>query len=189
MFDYNNHNSQLVREINDIYNDQTKRLKFEKIVETLADRYKEEYWERVCPNDFDLENVKDYITDFLTRVCDDADLQEIIDYCTTTTKTLYCIDVNWIENWYGNSDNPSFGTNIPQCFLSKELADRNLKRTFKQAKEDIKTEVIEKVGLFSEQRLSVVENNDFLLIVYDDIQNVRLEYEFKITRRLLISKT
>lgn len=75
------HDKELVRKINNAYRDH--RENFEIIMYALAQKYDEATAEILLLNGFEQKDIAKNATDFLAKICDDTDLQIIIDFCST----------------------------------------------------------------------------------------------------------
>lgn len=80
---HNGHNSVLVDKLNELWDEEINRFNISLIVESLYTMYSDECYDKnICRLPFSDPHYGDFLWEFLTNVCDDLDLQTIIQFVT-----------------------------------------------------------------------------------------------------------
>lgn len=80
---HNGHNKKLVDKLNELWDEEINRFNFSLIVKSLYTMYLEECYDKnICRLPFSDPHYGDFLWEFLTNVCDDLDLERIIQFVT-----------------------------------------------------------------------------------------------------------
>lgn len=80
---HNGHNSVLVDKLNELWDEEINRFNINLIVKSLYIMYSEECYDKnICRLPFSDPHYGDFLWKFLTHVCDDLDLETIIQFVT-----------------------------------------------------------------------------------------------------------
>ena len=87
---HNGHNSVLVDKLNELWGEEINRFNFSLIVKSLYTMYSDECYDKnICRLPFSDPHYGDFLWEFLTNVCDDLDLETIIQFVTHKKTELF----------------------------------------------------------------------------------------------------